>query len=92
MAFLQIAAVGHLRDQVAGADQVTELAVAVIVEADLVELHLVAGEVHDLGRHRHPLRHADRRQIAADEVRAAADVAERESAPLRCVWSSVCRM
>ncbi len=49
-----------------------------IVETDLVELHLVAGEVHDLRRHRHPLGHADRRQVAADEVRAAADVAERE--------------
>ena len=77
-AFLQVAAVGHLRDQVAGADQVAELAVAMIVEADLVELHFVAGEVHDLGRHRHPLGHADRRQVAADELRAAADVAERE--------------
>ena len=50
----------------------------VIVEADLVELHFVAGEVHDLGRDRHPLGHADGRQVAADELRAAADVAERE--------------
>ena len=77
-AFLEVAAIGHLRDQIARADQVTELAIAVIVEADLIELHFVAGEVHDLGRDRHPLGHADRRQVAADELRAAADVAERE--------------
>jgi hypothetical protein len=69
---------GHLRDQVAGADQVAQLAIAPVVEADLVELHFVAGEVDDLGRDRHPLGHADGGQVAADELRAAADVAERE--------------
>jgi hypothetical protein len=50
----------------------------VVVETDLIELHFVAGEMHDLGRDRHPLRHADRRQVTADELRAAAHVAERE--------------
>ena len=55
-----------------------ELAIAVIVEADLIELDFVAGEVHDLRRDRHPFGHADRRQVAADELRAAADVTQRE--------------
>ena len=55
-----------------------DLAVTRVVEADLVELELVPGEVNDLRRHRHPFRHADRRQVARKEARAAADVRQRE--------------
>ena len=77
-ALLEITAVGHLGDHVRGADQVPDLAIAGVVEADLVELELIAGEMHDLRGHRHPLRHADRRQVARKEARAAADVRARE--------------
>ena len=55
-AFLEVTAVRHLRHHVGGAEQVAHLAVTRVVEPDLLERHLVAGEVDDLRRHRHPLR------------------------------------
>ena len=73
-AFLEITAIRHLREHVGGAEQVPDLAIARIVEADLVERHFVTGEMHDLRRHRHPVREPDRRQVTREELRAAADV------------------
>ncbi len=54
-AFLEIAAVRHLREHVGRAEQVAGQAVARIADTDLVERHLVAGEVHDARRDRHPV-------------------------------------
>ena len=75
-AFFQITAVGHLRDHVGRAQQVTELDVARVGDdcADLFEAALIAGEVHHLTGDVRPMTKADGRQILVHEVRAARDV------------------
>src|SRR5687767_14951043 len=45
-ALLQVHAIGHLPDQVGGTHQAAEHAVACIADRDLIDLHLVAGEMH----------------------------------------------
>ena len=54
-AFFEVTAVRHLREHVGGAEELSDQAVARIVHAQQVERHLVAGEVHDAGRDRHPV-------------------------------------
>src|SRR3984957_11359825 len=49
-ALLQVAAVGHLRDQIRGAEEVSALSIAAVRELDLAELDLVAGEMNDARR------------------------------------------
>src|SRR5579862_6875667 len=49
-ALLQVAAVGHLRDQIRRAEQVTALSSPVVGELDLAELDLVAREMNDARR------------------------------------------
>ena len=91
-AFLEVTAVRHLRDHVRGADEMTDLAVERVVETDLVERHLVTREVHDLRGDRHPLAHAERRQVAREELRAAPDMCTRELGAVAVLRSSVWRM
>ena len=53
-AFFEIAAIGHLRHEIGGADQVAELVVARIGRDDVLERPLVAGVVDDLRGDRRP--------------------------------------
>src|SRR5262252_2496609 len=75
-ALLEITAIGHLRDHVGSAEQVTQHDVAGIGNAglDVLERHLVAGEVDDLARDGHPGAEAEHRQVLLEEARAARDV------------------
>jgi hypothetical protein len=65
-AFLEVTAIRELRKQVGGSEQMADDAVFWVVELDLIEAHLVAGEVHDRG-----LRSAQSRpgRCAADSPR-----------------------
>src|SRR3954469_14444944 len=73
-AFLEVHSVRHLADEVGRADQATEQAVPRVVHEDVVDLHLIAGEVHEArGRGRFGAE-ADSRQVRGDEIGAAADV------------------
>ena len=54
-AFLEVTAIGHLREHVGRAEQVADATIARVVEADVLERYFVAGEVDDLRRDRHPV-------------------------------------
>jgi hypothetical protein len=73
-AFLEVHAVGHLSEQVGGADQAADHAVLGVVDADIVDLHLVAGEVHQAGGDWRFGAVAHARQVGGDEIGAAADM------------------
>ncbi len=77
-ALLEIATIGHLRDQIRGAQQVSQFAIAGVGELDLVQLDFITGEMHDSGRNRHPVFHADARQESGQETCAAGYVVEGE--------------
>jgi len=70
----QVHPVRHLADQVGGADHAADGAVALVVDANVVDVHLVAGEMHQARRERRLAGEADPGQITGEEVRAAADV------------------
>ena len=73
-AFLQVHPIGHLADEVRGADHPAEHALVRPGHLDLVEVHLVAGEMHQPRRERGLGAEADLRQVRGDELGAAADV------------------
>ena len=73
-AFLQVHAIGHLPDQVGGADQAADQAVLRVGDVDVLDFHLVAGEVHQLRRDRDLGGEPQSGQVGGDEVGAAADV------------------
>jgi hypothetical protein len=75
-ALLEITAVGHLRDHVGGAEEVPHHDVVRVPHAclDLGERQLVAGEMDDLARDRHPGGQADLGQELLEEARAAGNV------------------
>ena len=77
-AFFEIASVRHLRDQIRGAQQMSEFTVAGIRELNLIEFDFVPGEMHDSGGNGHPVVHADTRQKSGQEARAASHMIKRE--------------
>src|SRR5258708_38348692 len=70
-AFLEIAAIRHLRDQIRGAKQMPQLPILRIRELNHVELDFVTGEMTDPRGNRYPGFHADARQVACEKARAA---------------------
>src|SRR6478609_12071970 len=72
-AFLQVTAVGHLRNHVGGAEQVPQLDVPRVLHMlpDHVEGPFVAGEVHDFAGDARPVREADGGQVEVHEARTA---------------------
>ena len=77
-ALLEVATIGHLRDQVRRSKQVPQFLILGIGELDHIELDLVTREMHDSRGDGHPVFHADARQIARQKTRAAGDVIQRE--------------
>ena len=73
-ALLQITAVGKLRDQVCGAEQVADDAVLRFLELDLIDVELVTREMHDAPDDGHELLEADARQVALEVMTAARHV------------------
>ena len=77
-AFFEVATIGHLRDQVCRADQVTADDVTRIIKFDLVEIKLISREVHDHAANRSIFSHAMFGQVASQEISAPRYVIERE--------------
>ncbi len=77
VAFLEVAAVGHLGNDVRGTQQAAQQAKRRLRQADRRDGALVAGEVQDRRRHGRELAHPDRRQVLAQETAAARDVRAR---------------
>src|SRR6185436_20498656 len=71
---LQVHAVRHLADQVGGADHAADGAVAHVLDADVVDVHLVAGEMHQARGEGGFIGEAHLGEVGGDEVGAAADV------------------
>ena len=60
--------VRHLADEVGGAHQASDQPVLRVLDADVVDLHLVAGEVHQARGERRLGAEAEARQVAGDEI------------------------
>src|SRR5258706_9936539 len=70
---LEVHAIRHLADEIGSADHAADDAVARGIGADLVDIHLVAGEMHQARGEPRLGGAADLWQVARDEVGAAAD-------------------
>ena len=76
-AFLEVTAIGHLRDDVGRSQQRADQPVHRIVELDRLHAPLVPGEVQDLARDFGEIGEADRRQVLLEETPAARHVRRR---------------
>ena len=70
-AFLQVATVGHLRYQVGRPEQMTADGIPRVIEFDVVQIELVAGEMHDHTGNADILCHTEFRKVAAQEIGTA---------------------
>ena len=73
VALLEIAAVRHLREDVGAAEQVADQPVLGI-DADLLDRHLVAGEVQRARGVRREIAHAELDEVVLEKAPAARDV------------------